>query len=438
MVTLRPMSHPRILGLLASGALVLGAATCADRERIGFGDDDGGAGSGAGNGGSCEGPVCAPGCCREGQQCCAYDGGNVCRDAAEPCPVGCTGGASQCEAGEYCQLDPRSNVPICVDHCADGAVCGDGVCCPLGSKCVDGACALADLAVDSTFLGGNVFVQKRTFEAGACEIVEGCVLAPGERTLLTFPLKSPNLGPGDLWLGTPDPTNGLFEFSGCHGHYHFTGYVAYRLLDGDGKLVAPGRKQAFCLLDTTPVLPDAPVDALYDCENQGIQRGWADVYAVGLPCQWIDVTGVPLGNYVLEVEINPDRVIAESRYDDNTYQVPVTIGASTCPNGCLPYDESCCKAGNPCGLTGNGSCDCADRFGWDAADCAACWFDDPACFPGYNSCPGACTPGGGNCCSADDPCNLHDNGSCDCAGAFEWEMNDCSNCASPDPDCPGN
>jgi lysyl oxidase len=312
------------------------------------------------------------------------------------------------------------------------------VCCPLGSRCIGGNCQLADLTVDQSFLGDNVFVQRKHFDAGACEIVEGCVAAPGDRTLLVFPLKSPNVGGGDLWLGAPDPSNHLFQYSSCHNHYHFTGYVSYRLLDTNHGLIAPGQKQAFCLLDTTPVLPDAPIAALYDCNNQGIQRGWADVYEVGLACQWIDITDVPPGNYILEVEINPQRVIAESSYDDNTYEVPVTISPSSCPNGCHAYDETCCRAGNPCGLTGNGSCDCANRFGWDDADCATCWFDDASCFPGFNSCPAGCTQQNGGCCDDANPCGLDDDGSCDCGGAQAWDYDDCWYCSAPDPDCPGH
>ena len=58
---------------------------------------------------------------------------------------------------------------------------------------------------------------------------------------------------------------------------------------------------------------------------QGISAGWADVYDRSLDCQWIDITGVPSGRYVLQVEINPAHVIQENNYNNNTGQAEVTI-----------------------------------------------------------------------------------------------------------------
>lgn len=38
---------------------------------------------------------------------------------------------------------------------------------------------------------------------------------------------------------------------------------------------------------------------------QGIQVGWTDWYPYWLDCQWIDVTGLELGPYILDVIVNP-------------------------------------------------------------------------------------------------------------------------------------
>ena len=69
--------------------------------------------------------------------------------------------------------------------------------------------------------------------------------------------------------------------------------------------------------------------AKYTCSNQGISVGWSDVYDASLDCQWIDVTGVAPGQYLLRVTINggPNgaHVFAESDYTDNVATVPVTI-----------------------------------------------------------------------------------------------------------------
>ena len=35
-----------------------------------------------------------------------------------------------------------------------------------------------------------------------------------------------------------------------------------------------------------------------------ISPGWSDLYGNGLDCQWIDITGVPEGDYIVRVSIN--------------------------------------------------------------------------------------------------------------------------------------
>jgi lysyl oxidase-like protein 2/3/4 len=59
--------------------------------------------------------------------------------------------------------------------------------------------------------------------------------------------------------------------------------------------------------------------------NQGISVGWADEYVFQLDGQWIDITDVASGSYVLEVETNPTWAIQEKNYLDNSYAVSVTI-----------------------------------------------------------------------------------------------------------------
>jgi hypothetical protein len=63
----------------------------------------------------------------------------------------------------------------------------------------------------------------------------------------------------------------------------------------------------------------------YTCTNQGISAGWADTYVSTLDCQWVDVTNVPAGNYFLEITVNPDQILLESNYSNNTSTIPVTL-----------------------------------------------------------------------------------------------------------------
>jgi hypothetical protein len=186
-------------------------------------------------------------------------------------------------------------------------------------------------------------VITRTFNSSDCEVVEGCEPV-GQRTLLSFTTETRNIGSGDLIMGDPS-TNSLCYWATCHQHWHFEQFCEYNLLDASNNIVATGHKVGFCLEDGHSWSPGANPQPFYTCTYQGIQAGWADVYTGstpdlpdGLPCQYIDITGVPPGNYVLQMIVNPDNVLPESNTANNETRVPVTIP----PDGCLgppPNDD---------------------------------------------------------------------------------------------------
>ena len=62
-----------------------------------------------------------------------------------------------------------------------------------------------------------------------------------------------------------------------------------------------------------------------DCDNQGISAGWEDSYDSSLDCQWLDITGVPAGDYILRVTVNPDSLFPETIITDNSSDVEVRI-----------------------------------------------------------------------------------------------------------------
>jgi hypothetical protein len=203
------------------------------------------------------------------------------------------------------------------------AACGDNV----TARDAPGEPApMPELALVTSQMDGTAMVTNTDFAADACELVEGCIGAPGTRRLLRFATVTANLGTADLVLGPVPPdgvSDGIYVWSPCHAHHHVAGYADYELRDGGG-VVATGRKQGFCIEDDEQVVPLGPSHG-YDCRNMGISIGWADAYDVSKPCQWIDITDVVSGSYELRVTVDASGVLADSDPTNNTWSATVTF-----------------------------------------------------------------------------------------------------------------
>ena len=133
-----------------------------------------------------------------------------------------------------------------------------------------------------------------------------------------------------------DRAAGYMVYHPTHGHVHFED-MAWGLLrertagNGLGSVVAIGPKTSFCLIDiehSMPELPGSPTSGKYiSCGTsvQGISVGWNDVYSTGLDGQWIDITGVPSGDYWLEVVADVADRILETNEVNNVTRVPITL-----------------------------------------------------------------------------------------------------------------
>ena len=66
----------------------------------------------------------------------------------------------------------------------------------------DAAPGVPDLTVSEHRLVVDISIEEQTFAADSCELdpAEACVGAPGLRRLLRFPVETPNIGTGDLFL----------------------------------------------------------------------------------------------------------------------------------------------------------------------------------------------------------------------------------------------
>jgi len=215
---------------------------------------------------------------------------------------------------------------------------------------VAGVTLCPDLIVDPAKLNVQS-VTHESFTSTSCDVVEG-MTQPGARTLLRFYQSTPNFGTGDLVVGNPSQHPEWFYYAPCHHHYHFREYADYRLWKPDQfatwkqlKIANPdvlsrdllaahpelrpiaGNKGGFCVIDIFPYAPVThPTGAYRSCStNQGISVGWADEYVPNLDGQFIDVTGVPSGAYVLESEVNAERLYVESNYVNNDWFAPSFI-----------------------------------------------------------------------------------------------------------------
>jgi hypothetical protein len=299
------------------------------------------------------------------------DGGAQTRDVPTTYPDGAPVPGCNADGGIHCDGDWADN---CSPRCAASQCCspqhGHFTCAERDGA---GRCPAADLFIDQPRIVSSVRPDWADFPTSDCAIVEGCVDAPGVRRILRFDTRTPNTGTADMYLGQPSMTNPNFTYSSCHNHYHFNTYASYELRHADGTVAARGHKQAFCLEDFERFASDAPAQA-YTCSNQGIQMNWADVYYSGLPCQWIDITAVPAGDYVLHIDLNTAHILNELDYTNNSVDVPVHLDAMDPPN---PDPRTACAvngtgANRVCGWTFQGVHTCMPSTMVSVGCSAAC------------------------------------------------------------------
>jgi len=140
-----------------------------------------------------------------------------------------------------------------------------------------------------------------------CAVEEGCIRGLGTRHILRFDTYIENIGNQDYFIGptpsSPNEVSTQFVWDACHGHWHYMGYAEYVLFDATGYRLPIGSKTGFCVFDL--ICP--PELRKYNCIYMGITAGCGDVYDSSLPCQWVDITDVPAGDYTLVLRVNWDK-----------------------------------------------------------------------------------------------------------------------------------
>uniref|UniRef100_A0A8B9GKQ9 Lysyl oxidase homolog n=1 Tax=Amazona collaria TaxID=241587 RepID=A0A8B9GKQ9_9PSIT len=153
------------------------------------------------------------------------------------------------------------------------------------------------------------------------------------RVLLRFPQRVKNQGTSDFLPSRPRYS---WEWHSCHQHYHsMDEFSHYDLLDASShRKVAEGHKASFCLEDTSC---DYGYYRRYACtaHTQGLSPGCYDTYNADIDCQWIDITDVKPGNYILKVSVNPSYLVPESDYSNNIVRCDIRYtGHHAYASGC--------------------------------------------------------------------------------------------------------
>ncbi len=142
---------------------------------------------------------------------------------------------------------------------------------------------------------------------------------------------------------------GHFEYvvDPTHQHFHLLPFMRYELRKaGNFTIAVTDKKTGFCLgdrynADPGSTLPGEPTNRVYNTNcgpgtpdllslEEGISVGWGDNYEPWRDGQYVELTGLPAGKYVLVHRVNPGRRLLESRYTNNASSVLLRI---TWPNG---------------------------------------------------------------------------------------------------------
>ncbi|XP_048038286.1 lysyl oxidase-like 5a [Megalobrama amblycephala] len=189
---------------------------------------------------------------------------------------------------------------------------------------------LPDLIPDPYYIQAASYIQRVQMYTLRCAAEENCLSSSAYnsrvrdldyRVLLRFPQRVKNQGTADF---LPVKPNHQWEWHSCHQHYHsMDAFSNYDLLDAStGRKVAEGHKASFCLEDTSC---DPGVRRRYACtaHTQGLSPGCYDTYHANIDCQWIDITDVSPGDYILKVTVNPGFQVQESDFSNNVVRCDI-------------------------------------------------------------------------------------------------------------------
>ncbi len=146
----------------------------------------------------------------------------------------------------------------------------------------------------------------------------------------------------DDGTATSGRTAATMNYSGDgHDHWHLVNLQGQSIRPVGGQEVARGSKVGFCFWDGSAYrfwLPGAPQGSVYGesgCgapqsleATMGLSVGWGDPYPWFLAYQWIDISGLANGDYVVSVQADPYAHFRELTKANNTTWTRVRIAAN--------------------------------------------------------------------------------------------------------------
>ncbi|KAM9359936.1 protein-lysine 6-oxidase [Symphorus nematophorus] len=199
---------------------------------------------------------------------------------------------------------------------------------------------LPDLVPDPYYIQIATYIQRMPMYNLRCAAEENCLASTSAysqdydtRVLLRFPQRVKNQGTADF---LPSKPRYAWEWHSCHNHFHsMDEFSLYELLDASTQRhVAEGHKASFCLEDTSC---DPGYYRRFACTShtQGLSPGCYDTYNADIDCQWIDITDVSPGKYILKVTVNPRQQVPESNFNNNVVRCDVQYtGNAAHVSGC--------------------------------------------------------------------------------------------------------
>lgn len=190
---------------------------------------------------------------------------------------------------------------------------------------------------------------RLTFASAVDNVGRGPLLVEGERPDRSSPaMEVRQLVRSSDGSARTRPVPGVIRFvrSETHAHWHLLDFERYELRRADdGTSVQPDEKTGFCLGDRYDTDPDArrenePDRPVWTEEcgrrqpgllavSEGISPGYGDDYDPELEGQYVDVTSVPAGRYVLVHLANSERALEESDYENNAASVLIQLRRTT-------------------------------------------------------------------------------------------------------------